>query len=258
MAPRIRYLYEHNLDVLMGIVDGHTMVSINGHDSSIGTTRVTVAPSLASGNIDQSSLATTAATVDVASTDANDTSAGTGLQTLLLEGLDADGVAASETITLSGQTEVTSSNTYSAVTGWRGLTAGSGAKNAGVIWVGAGTFTSGVPATKFFAGDAGFNKGLTAYYVVPTGKVLYLRSFAATIASSTKDVEFFIECSTDGVFWITEDAFGIESGAVFPSAPIRALPGLTAGMHVRVEAESSGASTIVSAILDCELVDDLS
>ena len=247
---------DYNLNVLRGLVTGHAMVSIVGHDSAIGTTRVTIAPSLAAGNIDQSSLAATAVTVDVASTSANDDVAGTGLLTLQLQGLDSLGAAQTEDITLTGATEVTSANTYSAITGWVGLTTGSGNTNDGVIWVGNGTFTAGVPATKFFSGDAEFNKGLTAYYVVPAGKTLYLRTFTSTIASSTKDVEFFVETSADGVLWVNQNALGMESGAVFPAAIVVASPGLVAGTHVRIEASSSAANTIVSATLGCELVDN--
>lgn len=248
---------DYNVEVRAGNVPGHAMVSIVGHDGAISTTRVTVSPNLITNNIDQSAITTTPATVGVASTDNTaDAVAGTGLLTLLLIGLDSSGNAQTETITMTGQTAAISANTYSAITGWRALTTGTGNANAGTIWVGTGTFTAGVPAVRLFAGDIGFNKGMTAYYVVPLAKTLYLTAFTATIASSTKDVEFFVETSADGAQWITENAFGLESGAVFPAAKIRASPGLVAGTHVRIEALSSAASTDVTAILAGELIDD--
>ena len=132
---------DYNLEVLRGNVAGHSMVSINCEIETLTTTRITISPNLTTELIDQSGLHATSATVDVASDDANDTSAGTGLRTLTLIGLDDSGVAQTETITTSGQTEVTSANTYSAIHGWRGLTYGSGNTSAGNIYIGNGTFT---------------------------------------------------------------------------------------------------------------------
>ena len=247
--------HDRNLEIRKGKVTGHAMVSILGHNDAQTTTRVTISPSMTTATIDQSSLDATPATVKVASTNANDTSAGTGLRTLTLKGLDTNGAAQSETITLNGQTEVTSSLTYSAVTGWKGLTAGSGGKNDGVVWVGTGTFTSGVPDTKFFSGDIGYNKGFTAYYVVPAGKTLHIFAFAATLASSNKAVEFFIDTSADGVFWLTRCVFAVESGAAIETY-IYSMGSVPAGTHVRVEADSSASNTIVSVVLAGELVDN--
>lgn len=231
---------------------GHSMVSINGHDDTLDSTKTTIAPNLSTTNIDQSALS---GTVDVASTDANDTSAGTGLRTALLIGLDTSGDAQTEVITMNGQTEVTSANTYSAVTGLRTITTGAGNVNAGVLWAGNGTFTAGVPTTRYFTMDALLNKALTAYYVVPTGKTLYLRQLTLTVATSNKDVEFFIEQSSDGSVWLTEAAFGLATGNF--QGNIRAVPGIASGTHIRIEGQSSAAGGVeCTAILGCQLVDD--
>ncbi len=247
--------FDYNLDVLRGLVSGHAMVEIIGHDDSLSTTRVTLAPTLVTADIDQSGIHAVAATVDVASTDANDDVAGSGLLTLTLAGLDSSGNAQTETITLTGQTEVTSANTYTAIHGFRGLTAGSGKKNAGTIWIGNGTFTAGVPATKYDAGIIGHNKGSTAYYTVPTGKTLYLRQLIQTMVGSNKEAEVNIESSSDGIFWVTEIEFGIESGVDFV-APIISVPGIPAASSVRVTAKAAASGTELTVILGCELVDN--
>ena len=155
---------------------------------------------------------------------------------------------------MNGQTEVTSSNTYSAVTGWEALTVGSNNANEGVIWIGNGTFTGGVPATKYFSGAIGQNKGLSAYYVVPNAKTLYLQEFAANMASGTREIEFFVQASDDGAVWTTEFVFGLNEGS---SIRVPIISGeLAAGTHIRVQADASLASSIISVALAGQLVDD--
>jgi len=236
-SPR---LTDYNLEVLRGNVAGHAMVTIAGHNDDSTTSRVVVAPTLTTADIDQSGLHATAITVDVASTDAADDKDSTGLRTVEIEGLDADGNEQSETITLEGQAEQTSTNTWSAINGFLGLTAGSGNKSAGDIWVGNGTFTSGVPATKYFVGEVGHNHGLTAYYTVPLGKKLFLRGLTFSVVGSNKELEITIETSTDnGNLWIIEDEISGTSGMAFhvPAISFHEIPART---HIRVRAEAAG------------------
>jgi len=247
---------DYNLEVLRGNVSGHAMVMIAGHNDDSTTTRVTVAPSLTTADIDQSGLHATAATVDVASTDAADDKDSTGLRTLKLEGLDSSGNKQSETITLEGQAEQTSANTYSAINGFIGLTAGSGNTSAGNIWVGNGTFTSGVPATKYFVGEANHNHGLSAYYTVPAGKTLFVRQLTTTVVGSNKEVEITLETSTDnGNLWIIEDEISATSGTNF-TFPILSLHEINAGDHIRCRAEAAGSGSELTIVLACELIDD--
>ena len=116
-----------------------------------------------------------ATTMTVSSSDANDTSAGTGARTVLISGLDGSYNEISETITMNGQTPVTTSNSYLRVNRALVLTAGSGGVNAGIIYVGTGTVTSGVPANKYTTinGD-GTNQSLQAFWTVPAGYTAYI------------------------------------------------------------------------------------
>lgn len=243
---------DYNLEVLKGNVPNSSMVFLNGHDQALTTTRTTVHPTGTTANIDQSGLASSAATVDVASTDANDDDGDSGLRTLLLQGLDSSGNAQSETITMNGQTEVTSANTYSAITGMIGTSWGASAYNEGTVWCGNGTFTGGVPATKYFSMDANGNKALTAYIVVPTSQTYYMRQITLAVATSNKDVDFYLETSSNGLNWITQAVFGMEPFTW--QGNIIAVPGLVAGTHVRVEAQSSASGTDVTAIVAFEAV----
>ncbi len=116
-----------------------------------------------------------ATTMTVSSSDTNDTSAGTGARTVQISGLDGDYNEISETITLNGQTAVTTSNSFLRVNRGLVLTAGSGGANAGIIYVGTGTVTLGVPANVYTTinGD-GTNQSLQAFWTVPANYNAYI------------------------------------------------------------------------------------
>ena len=115
-----------------------------------------------------------ASTMTVSSSDTNDTSAGTGARTVLISGLNGSYVETSETITLNGQTAVTTTNSYLRMNRAVVLTAGSGAGNAGVIYVGTGTVTAGVPANIFTTIIIGANQTLQAFWTVPANYTAYI------------------------------------------------------------------------------------
>lgn len=114
--------------------------------------------------------------LDVTSSSAADTSAGTGARTIEIYGLDKDFSFQRETVTLNGQTIVTTTKTWRRVFEAVVQTAGSGLKNAGDIYIvktgTGGTYAAGVPGTltsgvlKAVAGD---NFGLSGIWTVPRG-----------------------------------------------------------------------------------------
>jgi len=116
-----------------------------------------------------------ATTMTVSSSNTNDTSAGTGARTVQILGLDGDYNEISETITLNGQTAVTTTNSFLRVNRAIILTAGSGGANAGTIYVGTGTVTTGVPANVYTTinGD-GTNQSLQAFWTVPANYDAYI------------------------------------------------------------------------------------
>ena len=116
-----------------------------------------------------------ATTMTVSSSDTNDTSEGTGARTVQIAGLDGDCNEVSETITLNGQTAVTTTNSFLRVNRALVLIAGSGGSNAGIIYVGTGTVTSGVPANVYTTinGD-GTNQSLQAFWTVPANYNAYI------------------------------------------------------------------------------------
>ena len=116
-----------------------------------------------------------ATTMTVSSSNTNDTSAGTGARTVLISGLDGNYDEISETITMNGQTPVTTTNSFLRVNRALVLTAGSGEANAGIIYVGTGTVTTGVPANIYTTinGD-GTNQTLQSFWTVPANYTGYV------------------------------------------------------------------------------------
>jgi len=75
----------------------------------------------------------TASVINIVSTDAADTSAGTGAQTIRITGLDANRDEVEEDFTMNGTTNVTSATTWLGINRAVVLTSGSGDVNAGLI-----------------------------------------------------------------------------------------------------------------------------
>jgi hypothetical protein len=126
-----------------------------------------------------------------ASSDANDTSAGTGARTIQIKGVNTSFARFSENLTMNGQTSVVIATTNVLfIDSIEVLTAGSGLLNAGVIRCGTGTNTSGVPATPHQtlaassatvvpgAGVGGGNISHSFMYGVPANHRLICRNFA--------------------------------------------------------------------------------
>lgn len=249
---------DYNLEVLRGNISGHSMVSIQGHDITVpmgGPFGLSPTFGGASYVFNQSAISATPAAVAVASSDnTNDNSGGTGALTVRIFGLDASGNAQVVDETMNGTTAVTTSETWSAVHIVTVLTTGGNNANTGTLFVGTGSFSSGVPAVRMLSMQIGHNKSQSGYYVVPTGKTLYLRQLTSTVASSNKDANVSLLTSADGILWITQAEFGLEAGDFV--GDIIAVPGLVASTHLKITAEGGAASSKVTAIFGGELIDD--
>ena len=103
------------------------------------------------------------------SSTADDSPSGTGALTINIAGLDGNYNPIDENVILNGRTEVNTIQTFLRVHRMKLLTAGSGATNAGVIYAGTGTVTTGVPANKYGAIAIGYGKTLQAMYTIRAG-----------------------------------------------------------------------------------------
>lgn len=158
------------LQVARGLVAGHRIEHIFGFNSDIDDgVEETV---WTYGGLYTHLTEATILKISSGSTD--DAAAGTGARTVFILGVNGDGSELSETVTLNGQTAVNTTNAYTEIQRMVVLTVGSGGKNAGQIYAGTGTVTTGVPANVYGHIAAGENQSQIGHYTVPTGHTGYL------------------------------------------------------------------------------------
>lgn len=194
-------------------------------------------------------------TVDVFSSSANDTAAGSGARTVLIEGLDASGAVQTEVITLNGTTAVTSSNTYFRVNRVQVETSGNSnqAFNAGTITVRHTTTTANV----FAVVPVGTNRSQIGCYTIPVGKTGYLKRLDVEVSRA-------ITANVKGAIWVRRTGespqlqriFSLSQDDSFQKDPYGGLKyeSLT-DIAVRITA-SSANNVEVTTNFDVVLVDD--
>ena len=95
------------LQVARGQITMHSSVIIFGYNPDVDTSEESVWPD--GGTVPHP---TTASVLKVSSSSADDTALGTGARTVVIVGLDGSYNQVSETVTLDGQTEVNTVNSY--------------------------------------------------------------------------------------------------------------------------------------------------
>jgi hypothetical protein len=174
------------LQVARGQIQGHRNVTVFGFNPDVDTSQVSVWPLASLITFPASALQMT-----VSSTSANDTSAGTGARTIVVQGLDANYNEVSETVTMNGQTAVTMTSSLIRINYAYVLTAGSGNGAAGDIYIGTGTVTAGVPATTYDIIKFDYNTTITGSWTVPAGYTAYVSQglFSAGQAGGSNQVQ---------------------------------------------------------------------
>ena len=223
-------------------------VATDIHDgANIGATgtRIWVAP-------------TAARTHQIASLNANDTSAGTGCRTLRLYGLtDWDTKEVSEDITMNGTTNVATANQYVIIYRMKALTWGSAGPNVGEI-----NATADTDATVTATITAGMGQTEMAIYGVPSTQVLYMTHCYATVFRSIAagvDVSLLVNTIPDQLTtaYINKGSIAAQTtgstDAEHPIEPPRAFAG---PCIIKVEAVSDANNTVVSAGFNGYLVDN--
>jgi hypothetical protein len=154
-----------------------------------------------------------AVALEVSSSDIDDTSAGTGAQTVTIEGLDANYAEISETVDMNGQTVdagSTTTATFLRVNRMFVATAGTTNTNEGTIYTSTGTQTAGVPTdlTTVQASIAP-NEGQSehAAYTIPAGKTGYLHGVHVSCHDNTNNASIRIRTSENGGPWLVQDKF---------------------------------------------------
>jgi hypothetical protein len=153
------------LEVSKGKVPGHAMMFIAVDSSVIGTSFTTFWD-LATDLV----YATGGEALEILSTSANDTAAGTGARTVLVSGLDSTYTAQTEVVTLNGTSTVaTVATNWLSISNIVVLTSGSGETNAGVLTLRV-TSAGNVRATALAGNSRSFNSN----YAVPATKTAFI------------------------------------------------------------------------------------
>lgn len=168
------------LQVSRGQIPGHSVVQVFGFNPDVDTSEETVWP--ADGILGHPASPTI---MTVSSTSANDAAAGTGARTVFIEGVNGTGGLTTEVVILNGQTAVNTVHAYDAIERMVVLTVGSGGANAGVIYVGTGVVTAGVPAVIYSAMGIGENNALVGHWTCPAGVTGYLVEGKFTIGPTS-------------------------------------------------------------------------
>lgn len=185
------------LQVSRGQIQGHSVVQVFGRNADIDQTEESVWP--ADGTVPHP---TVASVLKISSTSANDTAVGTGARTVFIDGLDGNYNVVSETVTLNGQTEVNTTNSYLYVNGFYVLTVGTDGHNDGTINAGTGTVTVGVPAVLYDLISPTYNQRTTAHFCVPAGYTGFMKVGIVTVgqASGSSPVTAYLkQHGPDGV-----------------------------------------------------------
>lgn len=168
---------------------GNVNFNIAGHSPNIQTTEP---PHLLWDRKLAYSFQTSAQSLEIVSDSVNDTSAGTGARTVLVETLNSAYVTQTQIVTLNGTTPVALTGTHLIVQSVLVLTSGSNFTNVGNLTV----RVSGAGAIQgYIAAEIGIQRAFK--YTVPAGKTLvidnlYLNSTTPTGTTKTVTLDFII------------------------------------------------------------------
>ena len=165
-------LFVNDLYVTSGKIKGHSVIHKYGHNLNVATNYET----LWSAGATYSYL-TSATVLKISSSDSNDDDGDAGARTVLVQGLNSDYGEIEEVVTLNGQTAVNTTKEYLRVFRMIVQTVGSEGDNAGTIYAGTGTVSSGVPANKYASIPEGYNQSMMAVYTIPANKTAYMTQF---------------------------------------------------------------------------------
>ena len=236
------------LQVARGQISGHKTVFKFGFNSDIDDALETV---WEQGGLYAYPLAAIQMTLS-SSSDDDTGNEGDGARTVEIFGLDADYNEISEILYLDGQTPVTTVNSYIRANRMVVRSAGDLEQNSGVIYLGTGTVTAGVPVVKYATINVGDGQTLMALWTVPAGYTAYLMQTDITVATTQNNkyaLVHFVARPYGEVFQI-KDKFVKAEGAHAQdySTPIKFEE--KTDLEFRAIGDSSGADIAIAAAMD--------
>jgi hypothetical protein len=239
------------LQVGRGQITAHSVIHVFGFNPDVDTAEETVWP--IDGILGHPPSPTI---MSISSSSTNDAAAGTGARSVFIEGVNGTGGLVSEIVILNGQTAVNTVNTYDAIERMVVLTVGSGGVNAGIIYAGTGTVTSGVPAVPYSAMGVGDNISLVGHWTCPAGFTGYLVHGKITVGPTAGNNYVIGRLKLRGQDDIVRTAgiTTVSQGAVdyHFDYPIKLLP----GECITATAQGSGSNNTVSSYFQILLIKD--
>lgn len=245
-----------SVDMAMGRIGGMVAGTKFGRNPDIDTTSAPEDVWAGGGEYTGHPDSFTPETVDVYSSSANDTSAGTGARTVEIYGLKSSTSEEyeAETITLNGTTAVTSSDTWWRVNRVIVKTAGSGGENAGEITVESTTTSANV----FAKIPAGLNQTQIAAFTVPANRTMLLKRMRVALtrangAAGSAFITFRVR-EPGGVF-ASRRAMDIQTGS---GVQFTSFAGdlIAAGSDVKLRVESvSDNNSVCDAAIEYILIE---
>jgi hypothetical protein len=243
-------------DIAKGEVPNHSVVIIRGHATAITTASTGQSDLTEYGTMTYMS---SAETIEVQSSTTTDSSGGTGMQTVLLQGIDNDGELASETITMNGTSAVNSVGTYKRVNALVGLAAGSNGANLGNVTAVAATANT----TQCYMG-ANECISQNSNYTIPANYSGYLTKVelnAAKISGGgSPEIEFRgLFRSSTASCWIQGFDKKMDTGVTDEiDVELPSPTKMTAGTDIRMTAHSDTANSEARSRMYVILVDESS
>jgi hypothetical protein len=239
------------LQVARGQITGHSVRHVFGFNPDVDTVEETVWP--IDGILGHPPSPTI---MTVSSTSANDAAAGTGARTVFIEGVNGTGGLITEVVTLNGQTAVNTVNEYDAIERMVVLTVGSGGVNAGLIYIGTGTVTAGVPAVPYSVIGPGENNSLVGHFTCPAGFTAYLVRGSLSVGPTVANQFVLGRLKLRGADGILRTAAKVTAQSGTVEFDFQYPVKLVAGECITATAQGSGNNASVASYFQIVLIQD--
>lgn len=159
-----------------GIIANHIGLNKFGHNGNVGTTEEVVWP-LSDGH----AYLSAAETLQVSSSDVDDTAAGTGARTVLLTGQTTGFIEITETVTLNGTSSVETTSSFLRIYRASVITAGASLTNEGLI-----SIKDNADTVTLAQVVAGRGQSQMAFWTVPAGQKAFIPQIHAAETNNKK------------------------------------------------------------------------
>lgn len=227
------------VDVASGLVLKTSHVNKFGYNTSVGGIYESIT------DLGTINLPDTAYVVSIVSSSSDDTSTGTGARTVEIQGLDANYDLQTVTVTMNGQSAVSTTETFIRIFRMRVATAGSVNINVGNI-----TASLNSVNTARIVADQG--QTLMATYTIPNNHTGYLVKFQGSL-SKNQEANFRLLSRPSGNGWNVKGVWGTFAESVNYDYPVPLK--FDAKTDLIVEGKA-GATSEMGAIFDLILVKD--